>query len=170
MVALNHSDLVLQSSLPGNGTPLIKLVKAWKASLDQKRDLITQLAEVQSEIEDCEGNISAMLGKKKTEMYAANYYYHEHFVDKSTAIRQFKDEVSRISFKPFNWTYSPEKKGTLPVSLITSVHDQNVLKFVGGGVKCYVTMYLGTIVAQVLVQCNVRTEFCCTMMSFCAAL
>ena len=85
--------------------------------------MITLLAEVQSEIEDCEGNVSAVLGKKKTAMYADSYYYREHFVDKSTAIGQYKDEVSRVIFKPFGWTYGPEKKGTFPVSLVTSVHD-----------------------------------------------
>jgi len=48
--------------------------------------LITLLVEVQSEIKDCEGNVSTVLGKKKTAMYANSYYYREHFVDKSTAI------------------------------------------------------------------------------------
>ena len=56
-------------------------------------------------------------------MYSDNYYYHEHFVNKSMAIGQFKDEVSWIIFKPFNWMYGPEKEGTFPVSLVTSVHD-----------------------------------------------
>ena len=78
--------------------------------------------EVQSEIEDCEGNVSAMLGKK-TAMYADSYYYREYFVDKSMAIGQYKDEVSQVIFKPFGWMYGPEKKGTFPVSLVTSVHD-----------------------------------------------
>ena len=56
-------------------------------------------------------------------MYTDNNYYHEHFVNKSTAIGQFKDEVSWIIFKPFNWMYGPEKEGTFLVSLVTSVHD-----------------------------------------------
>ena len=60
---------------------------------------------------------------KKTVMYTDNYYYYEHFVDKSMAIRQFKDEVSQIILKPFRWLYGPEKEGTFPVSLVTSVHD-----------------------------------------------
>ena len=64
-----------------------------------------------------------MLGKKKTTMYANNYYYRNHFVDKSMAIRQFKEEVSWITLKPFSWTYGPEKDTTYPVSIVTSMHD-----------------------------------------------
>lgn len=94
-----------------NGTPLLELAKALKASLDKKRELITSLAEVQSVIEDCEGNVSAVLGEKKTAiyMYHNDYYYCEHFADGSTAVGKFKEEVSRITFAPFSWTYGPNK-------------------------------------------------------------
>ena len=102
---------------------IIKLIKAWKASLDKKRDLITSLAEVQSEIEDYKGDISTMLRKKKTAMHANNYYYHGHFVDKLTTIGQFKEEVSRVTLKPFSWMYGPEKEKTYPVSLVTPTHN-----------------------------------------------
>jgi hypothetical protein len=100
---------VPQGSPPVNSTPLLKIVKTWKASLDKKRDLITSLAEVQGEIEDCEGSISIVLGEKKTTMYHNDYYYREDFVDDSTAIGKFKDDVSRITFKPFSWTYGRKK-------------------------------------------------------------
>ena len=87
-----------------NSTPLLRLVQAWKVSLDKKRDLITSLAKAQKEIEDCEGSISAMLGEKKTAMYHNDYYYRDHFIDNFTAIGKFKEEVSQITFKPFSWT------------------------------------------------------------------
>ncbi|KIM64226.1 hypothetical protein SCLCIDRAFT_23582 [Scleroderma citrinum Foug A] len=113
----------LLSRESGGGTMIIKLIKAWKASLDKKRDLITSLAEVQSEIEDYKGDISTMLKKKKTAMHANNYYYHGHFVDKLTTIGQFKEEVSRVTLKPFSWTYGPEKEKTYAVSLVTPMHN-----------------------------------------------
>ena len=84
--------------------------------------MITSLAEVQSEIEDYEGDISTVLRKKKTAMHTNNYYYRRHFVDKLTTIGQFKEEVSRVTLKPFSWTYGPEKEKT-PVSLVTPTHN-----------------------------------------------
>ena len=89
--------------------PLLRLVKAWKAALNKKRDSITSLVEAQREIEDCEGCISAVLGEKKTTMYHNDYYYCEDFIDDFTAVGKFKQEVSWITFKPFSWTCGQKK-------------------------------------------------------------
>jgi len=86
-----------------------KLFKAWKASLDKKRDLVTSLAKVQSELEDYEGDISALLGGKRITLYHNAYYYRDCFVDTSTTVGKYKDDVSRIQAKPFSWVYGREK-------------------------------------------------------------
>ncbi|KAF9239334.1 hypothetical protein BU15DRAFT_62083 [Melanogaster broomeanus] len=75
------------------------LAKAWKASLDKKRDLIISLAEVQSDIEHYEGDISALLGERKTTIYQDAYYYREDFVDEFTAAGKFMKEMSQITLR-----------------------------------------------------------------------
>ncbi|KIM55614.1 hypothetical protein SCLCIDRAFT_134353, partial [Scleroderma citrinum Foug A] len=80
-----------------------KLFKAWKASLDKKRDLVTSLVKVQSELEDYEGDISALLGGKRIALYHNAYYYRDCFVDTSTTVGKYKDDMSQIQAKPFSW-------------------------------------------------------------------
>ena len=77
-----------------------KLFKAWKASLDKKRDLVTSLAKVQSELEDYEGDISALLGRKRITLYHNAYYYWDCFMDTSTTCGKYKDDVSLILSSP----------------------------------------------------------------------
>ena len=79
-----------------------KLFKAWKASLDKKRDLVTSLAKVQSELEDFEGDISALLGGKRIALYHNAYYYWDCFVDTSMTVGKYRDDVSQIQAKPFS--------------------------------------------------------------------
>ena len=80
-----------------------KLFKAWKASLDKKRDLVTSLVKVQSELEDYEGDIFALLGGKRIALYHNAYYYWDCFVDTSTTVGKYKDDMSQIQAKPFSW-------------------------------------------------------------------
>ena len=91
--------------------PLVKnlLFKAWKASLDKKRDLVTSLVKVQIELEDYEGDISALLGRKRITLYHNTYYYQDCFLDTSTTVGKYKDDVSQIQAKPFSWVYGQEK-------------------------------------------------------------
>jgi len=95
---------------PDPDNPLVKkLFKAWKASLDKKRDSVTSLAKVQIELEDYEGDISALLGRKRIALYHNAYYYRDCFVDTSTTVGKYKDDVSQIQAKPFSWMYGREK-------------------------------------------------------------
>ena len=88
-------------------TSILELIRAWKAFLDKKRDLIFSLAEVQSDIENVEGDISALLGEQKIAMYHKDYYYRGDFVDESTAIGMFMKEASQITVKAHSWPYRP---------------------------------------------------------------
>ena len=89
--------------------PILERIQTWKACLDRKRDLVTLLAEVQGEPEDCEGDLHAVLGEKKITIYRDAYYYQENFVDDSTDIAKFKKDVSVINFKPFGHIYGWKK-------------------------------------------------------------
>ena len=81
--------------------PVLKLIKDWKASLDRKRDLVASLVEVQSELEDYEGDLSAVLGEKRIATYRNAYYSRGHFVDGSTAVGKYRGNISRINLKMF---------------------------------------------------------------------
>ena len=81
--------------------PVLKLIKDWKASLDRKRDLVASLVEVQSELEDYEGDLSAVLGEKRIAKYRNAYYSQGHFVDSSTAVGKYRGNISRINLKMF---------------------------------------------------------------------
>ena len=89
--------------------PILERIQTWKACLNRKWDLVTLLAEVQGEIEDCEGDLCAVLGEKKITIYCNTYYYRENFVDDSTDIAKFKKDVSVINFKPFGRIYGRKK-------------------------------------------------------------
>ena len=85
--------------------PVLKLIKDWKASLDRKRDLVASLVEVQSKLEDYEGDLSALLGEKRIAMYHNAYYSWEHFMDGSTAVGKYRDDISQITLKVFGCIY-----------------------------------------------------------------
>ena len=81
--------------------PVLKLIKDWKASLDRKRDLVTSLVEVQNQLEDYEGDLSILLDEKRIGTYRNAYYSWGHFVDCSTAVGRYRDNISRINLKMF---------------------------------------------------------------------
>ncbi|KIM51947.1 hypothetical protein SCLCIDRAFT_142241 [Scleroderma citrinum Foug A] len=94
----------------------LNTVKAWKAALDKKRELVASLAKVQSEIEDSEGSIVAVLGEQKTAVYRNDYYFHGCFADESTITGEYKKEVSQITRKPFSWKFDRKKHGVVTFS------------------------------------------------------
>ena len=94
----------------------LNTVKAWKAALDKKGELVTSLAKVQSEIEDSEGSIAAVLGEQKSAVYRNDYYFHGCFADESTITREYKKEVSQITRKPFSWKFDWKKHGVVTFS------------------------------------------------------
>ncbi|KIM67507.1 hypothetical protein SCLCIDRAFT_21037 [Scleroderma citrinum Foug A] len=103
-------EMILSKEGPSETSPpILERIQTWKACLDRKRDLVTLLAKVQGELEDCEGDLHTVLGEKKITIYHDAYYYRENFVDDSTDIAKFKKDVSVINFKPFGRIYGRKK-------------------------------------------------------------
>ena len=64
--------------------------------------MITSLAKIQSEIEDFEGSILAVLGEQRTSMYHDTYYFRGQCTDELTTTEEYEKAVSQITRKPFS--------------------------------------------------------------------